>query len=404
MELQELHDKMWTAFEALKKTDAESQKEVKQHGETLGLTKEKLDKIQADLDAHEKKQEKILADLERKLLNPSQAAEQNMQAVLHRKEALRLFILRGEEAAKEYLTKNNVNQYHETKALSAGIDTAGGFLCSSEFEADLIKDIIEFSPIREYARIKTTTARSVKQPSKTGTLTGGWTAETGTRTETTGTAFGSEDISAHEQYAMVDISRQELEDSAINVESEIRTEASEKLGVLEGTAFVNGTGAAQPEGITVSTKVTGLTGTDTSGHLVTADDVVKMYYAIKEAYARNGVYFFKRAVIAKLRLLKEATTNAYIWQPGLVAGQPASLNGQPLREALDLLEDATAAGRKVGIFGDLRRGYKIVDRIGITMVRDDLTQAATGNVRFWVYRRVGGAVIQGAAICVLTTG
>ena len=49
-------------------------------------------------------------------------------------------------------------------------------------------------------------------------------------------------------------------------------------------------------------------------------------------------------------------------------------------------------------FGDFRRGYMIVDRVNLAVLRDPFTQATTGNVRYIARRRVGGQVIQAEAI------
>ncbi len=50
------------------------------------------------------------------------------------------------------------------------------------------------------------------------------------------------------------------------------------------------------------------------------------------------------------------------------------------------------------LFGDFKRGYVIVDRIAIAVLRDPFTQASNGAVRFHARKRVGGQVVMAEAI------
>jgi HK97 family phage major capsid protein len=130
---------------------------------------------------------------------------------------------------------------------------------------------------------------------------------------------------------------------------------------------------------------------------VTADGLIRLYYALKEDYAKNATFLMRRSVLQSVRLLKEATTNQYLWQPGLAAGQPDTLLGVPVKAAADM---PAAAGDSLSVaVGDFKRGYLIVDRTGIRILRDPFTDKP--YVKFYTTRRVGGEVVNTEAIKLL---
>lgn len=286
------------------------------------------------------------------------------------------------------------------KALNIGTDTAGGYLVPEDYRAEILKTITEYSPVRTVARVIQTGRDSVKFPKRTGQFSAAWVAEQGTRSETTGLTFGLESIPVHELYALVDISEQMLEDAAFDMEEFIRMEAAEQFAVAEGTAFVSGNGVGKPEGLTATNA--GLSSVNSgAATALTADGLIGLFYALKDSYARNGTWMCKRATHRVIREMKDGD-GQYLWQPGLQAGQPPTLLGQPIVEAVDFTGPTSgttySASAKPIAFGDFRRGYLVVDRVQMSMLRDPYTQATSGNVRMIFRKRVGGQVIQSEAI------
>jgi HK97 family phage major capsid protein len=282
-------------------------------------------------------------------------------------------------------------------ALVVSDDTQAGFLAPPEFVAEMLKGVIEFSPMREIVRVITTGAPSVKFPKRTGTMAARWVGETETRTETTGLAVGIEDIPTHELYALVDVSNWLLEDALFDVEAWISEEAQEQFGVAEGAAFVSGDSVKKPEGFLQNAGVTGIT--SAANDALSADDLVNLYFEPKTPYARNGTWVMARSTIRATRRLKDAQ-NQYLWQPGLAGLAPATILDRPYVEAPDM--PAIADGAKAVAFGDFRRGYIAVDRIQTEVQRDPYTQNTTGMTRFIIRRRQGGQVVVPEAIKVLT--
>lgn len=279
----------------------------------------------------------------------------------------------------------------EMKALSSaqGVE----YLASPEITNEIIKSVVEFSPVRSVARVRTTSAKSAKVRKRTGTFAATWVAKTGTRAETAGLKYGLEEMPTHEMYALVDIPFEDLEDSDFNLEAELNLEAAEQFGVAEGLSAVSGDAVGEMEGFMTNAAV----GETNSGdaNLITADGLISLFFAVKDSYAKNGVWMLKRATIGSVRKLKGSDNN-YLWQPGLGSSLPSMLLDRPYVESVDM--PAIAANAYPVAFGDFRRGYTMLDRVQIAMIRDTFTQASSGAIRFHFRKRVGGQVVNAEAI------
>lgn len=378
MEIKELHENMQTTWTEFKSVMEAHDKEIKQYGQVTSETKSTLEKINNRLDE---------LDVELKRASTAVASfatsEEDKNKPSEAKAAFLNFCRKGvENMAPE-----------EVKKLTISDDTTGGFLAPKEYVGDIIKGIVLYSPVRGLARIRTTSQRSVQMPKRTGTFAAKWVGENETRTETTGLTYGLEEVPNHELYALVDISFQDLEDSAFDLEAEIRAEATEQFGVAEGAAFVSGNAVKRPEGFMTQSDVGSVNSGD--ANLITADGLIKLFYELKSGYVANSTWVMNRSTVRQTRLLKD-TTNQYIWQPGLQAGEPALLLGRPVVELPDMPN--IAANAFPVAFGDFRRAYVIVDRLSVSVLRDPITQATSGAVRFIFRKRVGGQVILPEAI------
>ena len=272
---------------------------------------------------------------------------------------------------------------------------AGYLLVPPELVSGILKDLTEVSPIRQLADVRSGSTGSIEQVRRTARPSGAWVAETGTRTETTGLAYGKITWTAHEQYAQLHSSRQMLADSAHNLEAEFRMEAVEDFANREGTAFVSGSGSGQPEGITTSSLIT--TKSAASSGVIAADDIIDITIGqIKEVYLAGASWLWNRANISRVLQLKDGQ-GGYLWSPGLAVGKPMLLYGYPWRTATDL-SSAETASANVALFGDFRAGYRVYDRTGMEMIRDIYSSKDTGTVEFDFFRRTDGRVKKGEAL------
>ncbi|MFO1126354.1 MAG: phage major capsid protein [Methylocystis sp.] len=338
----------------------------------------------AKIDDLEKKladAQKRADDLELKMQRPGAQRPKDERAEIEKK-AFVTFLRHGREGLGA----------EEIKSLRVADDTQGGYLAPAEFSREVDKDIIQFSPIRQAARVGATASGSVIIPRRTGRPTAQWVGETQDRSETE-SAYGQAEIEIHEIACYVDVSNKLLEDAAVDVSAEVAFDLSEEFGRLEGAAFVNGNGVKKPIGFLSDASI----GEKNSGNAtaVTADGLIDLFYSLAPFYRQRGAWMLNGSTLAAIRKLKDGQ-GQYLWQPGLTAGQPETILGRPAIEAVDLPD--VGAGAYPIVFGDFATAYRIYDRISISLLRDPYTVATNGLTRFHARRRVGGGVVRAEAL------
>lgn len=206
-------------------------------------------------------------------------------------------------------------------------------------------------------------------------------------------------IPVREMYSRFKISERLLEDSTWNMESWAQMSVADKLSRTESTAFVVGAGPLQPQGLataTVNTStpsgyVRGKIGTKTTAGAtaITTDELVDVRTNLKAEYRPNAYFAFNRATEGYIRKLKDGQGN-YIWQPSYQMGVADSLLGQRVVIMNDMADIATGAISV--ILADFRSTYLIVDRVGLSVLKDPYTAASTGQILFHVRKRVGAGI------------
>jgi HK97 family phage major capsid protein len=255
------------------------------------------------------------------------------------------------------------------------------------------------SPIRSIAGVRTISGNVYKKPFMTAGPAVGWVGETDARTQTSSPTLDELSFPAMELYAMPAATATLLEDAAVNIDQWLAGEVEQVFAAQEGTAFVTGDGSNKPKGFLSYTTVAqsswswGNIGTIASGAAGAfpssnpSDVLVDLVYAVNAGYRQNGVFVMNRKTQSAIRKFKDSTGN-YLWQPPAQAGGRASLMTFPVYEAEDM-PDIAANSLSVA-FGDFNRGYLIVDRAGVTVLRDPYT--AKPYVLFYTTKRVGGGV------------
>lgn len=280
----------------------------------------------------------------------------------------------------------------EIKSLVVGDDPRGGYLAPPQVSTELITFLTQFSPVRAAARVGQTASPSVILPVRTGITNALWEGEIEPEGESE-PAFGQVEIPVFGMKTYTDISVQLLEDSAQNLEAVLNEALAEDFGKKEGTGFVNGTGIKQPRGVMVHPAVNYVPGGDAA--LLLSDGLITLFHAVPAAYRQNGAWMMNSTTVGAVRKLK-TSTGAPLWTDSLAAGNPPTILGRPVIEAVDMPDIAVNAFPIV--FGDFNSAYRIYDRIGLTILRDPFTQATNGLVRFHARRRVGGDVVKAEAL------
>jgi HK97 family phage major capsid protein len=280
----------------------------------------------------------------------------------------------------------------EVKSLRVADDTAGGYLAPAEISTEMIRLLVQFSPVRAAARVGKTSSPSVILGKRTGITNAQWEGET-EDSEESEPAFGQVEIPIFGMKTYTDISVQLLEDSAHDVEGELNLALSEDFGKKEGIAFLNGTGQKQPRGIMVHPDVA----FTANGHAteLKLNGLIDLFHAVPSAYRSNGVWMINSTSVAAIRKMV-TSQGAPVWVDSLAAGNPPTILGRPAIEAVDMPD--VGNGTFPIVFGDFNQAYRIYDRVSLAVLRDPFTQAKKSLVRFHARRRVGGDVVKAEAI------
>jgi len=427
VEIKRLMEDMGKAWKSHKETN-DALLKAKADGKAVSDLEAKLDKIGQDLDKlAEIKQQ--FDDLMVKLARPGGMAGKGDDTLAAEtksfNEALRADFQSKGRTIPAPLTADQYAQYKsaflslarhgdlerlssdERKALSAGSDPDGGYLLPTPTAGRIVARIYEASVMRQLATVQSISTDSMEGIVDNGEAGGGWVSETGTRSETATPQVGKWRIEAHEMYAEPRVTQKLLDDAAVDVEAWLAGKIGDKFARIEGSAFWNGSGVGQPRGLaTYITAATAddsrtwgqiehvVTGANGAFHTTKADPLQDLLGAFRDQYLQGAQWVMRREVRTLIRKLKEATSDRYLWEPSLQAGQPDRLLGYPART--DQFMPALATGSLSLAFGDFREAYTIVDRIGIRTLRDPFT--AKPYVKFYSTKRVGGGCVNFEAV------
>ncbi len=393
-------DELAAAFAAFKETNDARLGALEGRRGADVLTEEKLARIDAALDAARTRLDRISLEQARPPLG--QPGPREAAGAREHKAAFDLYVRSGESAGLKRL---------EAKALSAGSGPDGGYLVPDTIERSVLTRLAQVSPIRAIASVQQISGGQYKRAVSVGAPVTGWAAETAPRPETAAPALSEIAFPAMELYAMPAATQTLLDDAVVDLDAWLSTEVETAFAEQEGIAFVTGNGASRPRGILSYDTVAnaawvpgklGFVATGAAGAFPSsnpADVLFDLVYGLRAGYRQNAGFVMNRRTQSAIRKFKDAEGN-YLWQPPLAAGRAATLIGFPVTEAEampDLGKDSLSVA-----FGDFRRGYVVVDRTGLRVLRDPYS--AKPYVLFYTTKRVGGGVQDFDAIKLLKFG
>ncbi len=297
----------------------------------------------------------------------------------------------------------------ELKSFTTGVLADGGYAVPREIDVAIAAQLKAVSPIRAIAQVvQVGTSGYRKLVSSTGTASG-WVSETAARPETGTAKFNEIAPPMGELYANPAASQAMLDDAAFNLEEWLAGEIAAEFAKAEGTAFVNGTGTNQPRGFLAAptsnagdaTRPFGtlqFTATGNASSFDTSPELklIDLVHSLKAAHRQGAVFVMNSKTLSAVRKFK-AADGSFLWQPGIMDGQPARLLGYPVIEAEDMPD--VAANAFPIAFGNFRNGYLIAERRQTTILRDPFTNKPFVN--FYATKRVGGQVLDSDAIKLL---
>ncbi|MBC9176771.1 phage major capsid protein [Roseomonas ludipueritiae] len=295
----------------------------------------------------------------------------------------------------------------ERKANTTLVPEDGGLLVPETVDGQILKLLRDESEVRglfDAQAIGTTEYRKLVSLGGAGS---GWVGETEARPATSGPQWTEIAGTFGEIYANPQVSQTLLDDSRVDLEAELAGEIAYEFAQKEGRAFLFGDGVKKPKGLfTAPMAATGdktrpfgtfqFLPTGAAATLPTTapgDLLLDVIYSLKKGYRRNARWLMNGVSLATMRKWKDNDGN-YLWQPSLQAGEPGSLLGYPVTDLEDMPD--VAANAMPIAFGDFRRAYRILDRIGIRTLRDPYTNKPF--VGFYTTKRVGGMILDTQAV------
>lgn len=273
-------------------------------------------------------------------------------------------------------------------ALQEGTDSEGGYLVPDEFERTLVQALEEQNIFRQIARVVQTASGERKIPVVASKGTASWVDEEGTITDSDD-SFAQVALSAYKLGTLIKVSDELLNDSVFNLEAYIAQEFARRIGNKEEEAFIVGNGSGKPTGILAATGGGQVGVTAASQTTLTFDEVIDLFYSLKQPYRNKAVFITNDATIKAIRKLK-TTDGQYLWAPSIKDGAPDTILGKPVYTSPYV--PSIAAGASVMAFGDFSY-YWIGDRQGRTFQRLNELYAVTGQRGFIATQRVDGKLI-----------
>ncbi|MDP3650897.1 MAG: phage major capsid protein [Rhodoferax sp.] len=301
----------------------------------------------------------------------------------------------------------------EVKAINVGTATQGGFLVGFEMEAGIERVVHRYSAMRQLARVIPIGSASYKKLVKTSGTSGG-TRGGETATPAAGNSPGWSEIEFKPGTYLSDqrITMESLEDSVQDVEGDLMEEIGIEFAEMEGADFIAGDGVNGPRGFQSYTMIAnanyawgkvGFTVSGAAADFATtnpSDKLIDLQHSLKRQYRGNAAWAMNDATLAAIRKFKDGQGN-YLWgmtaPSNLMSGAVGTLLGHPVVTD-DFMPDLGANTFPVA-FGDFKRAYYVIDRKGMSILRDPFT--AVPYVKFVARRRVGGGIANFEALKVL---
>lgn len=386
--LSELIGKQGTAFNEFKNANDARLKAIEDKGYAPADLTAKVDTINTELT----QLGKDIAEVAKKANRPAATDAETLTAdQVQHKAAITTLIRTGNKTPLLAL---------EQKVLQQGSDVDGGFLIHSEMDQTIERVASVMSTVRQLAEVRTIGKTSIEFRVKTSGTAARWVGEGDAGGETTNAKYAKMEIFAREMEIEPWAFNSALEDMDFDIESDLADEAGIGFGEAEGLAFVSGNGIEKPRGFLDQTIVAnasyawgsvGYVASAAAGAFAAsnpADNIINLLHSLKAGYRNGAVLLMNDVTLSLVRQIKDASGAFYLFNPDATGEFGGFVLGKPV--AVDDNMPAIAANSYSIAYANWKRAYRIVDRRGIVLIRDNLT--AKGTTKFNFRKRVGGGI------------
>lgn len=393
-EIRELIEQQGKAFEEFKKSNDERLAAIEKD-EARSELEAKTDRINDELG----RLSAAVDELAKKANRPGAPGAEGDEALqAEHKSAWLKWVRKGDDAGLADI---------ERKAMNVGTPADGGYAVPIQQDRDIMRLLTDLSPMRQVCRVMTVGTEDYRKLVNLGGTASGWVGETDARPATAGPTLAQLKPSFGELYANPEVTQKALDDIFFDVEGELSQDISESFAVLEGKAFLSGTGTNQPVGLLTaktSAEADSARAFGTVQHIATgvadnfpakdpADILIDLIYSMKAGYRTGAQFMVNSMTLAAMRKWKDGDGN-YIWQPAMQNGQPGSIFGYGYVTNEDM--PSAGAGAIPVVFGNFQQAYVIFDRVGIRSLRDPYTNKPF--VGFYTTKRVGSMIANTQAV------
>jgi len=386
-----------------------NQKALQDVLETSTKTKAEKDEAIAKINSEFVSLRKELTEIEKKANRPKADGgrrEDTPEQAEYRK-AFQTYIRTGEGGTRALADMGR-------KAMNSSSDSDGGYTVMPEMDMAIDRVVGTMGAMARLADTVTIGTQKWEKLVKTSGMAMRRVANGGTGGETIEPKYSKVEIEVFPAEVEPWVFNELMEDSRVNLEVDLADEAA--IGFAEGAnaEFITGDGVGKARGITAHTNVVnssyawGSVGYVRSGKsaafmsVAPADRVISLQHALKSQYRPGAVWLTNDATLAVMRQMKDGSGAYYLWQADPAAAFGGRFLGAPVE--IDDNMPALGAGSYSLAFGNFKRAYKVVNRVGTTLIRDNIT--LKGQTKFNFRRRFGGGIVNYEAVKLMsfTTG
>lgn len=399
---EEVLDALKTAFEEFKAANDERLKQVEQKGSADGALVNKVENLNRAITDMSAQVDELLATANRPHLGGDSKADRS--AIKAHRDAFNAFVRKGID--------DGLSDLEIKASVSVGTVADGGYAVPTELDRTIYELEVRENPlIGAVSDITVSTPNYTKLVDKHG-MSSGWVGETGARPATNTPTLAPVTPPMGEIYANPQATQQSLDDIFFDVEAWLNAGVATEFGTQIGTGIVTGNGTNKMKGFLQKTITNEVDGTRAFGSVqyvptgVAAalsdathkafDVLVDVIQSMKPKNRAQASFAMNALTLGAYRKVKDTTDN-YIWQPALIAGQPSTLLGHPVLEVSDMPD--VAANAFAVAFANWKAAYLLVRRVGIRVLRDPYTNKP--YVGFYTTQRIGGDVVDSEAIKLL---
>lgn len=390
LEVKNKVSELYSSWEKFKEMSENARAQYDQHKSVDPITLDQLNKINDSLDS----QQDTIKQLQTAIQRPSLSSNVKQYAGYdhEHKQGFSAYLRKGDE---------NMLRSLERKGLSTITDKDGGFFITRGAIDSVMKGINEYSPMRQICSVTIISGDALEIIEDFDNANAGWTLENEPRLETQSPTLAKKIIPVHEMYAQPKATQRLIDDASIDIEDWLSKKLTDAFMRTENASFIRGDGVGKPKGLLTYVNGKGINEVEQikSGKKgeITNQSLFNLYYSLKENFAVKAKFLMSRAALQACRMLIDPVSLKHLWTPASEATTASTLFGCEIIQCADMpgvMNDSIPIA-----FGDFSSAYQIVDRQGISILRDPFTEKPF--VKFYATKRVGGGVLNGQAVKLL---